>query len=117
MEYPTDSYGNPVEVRRPGMMQDNFSRAYPTHGLPLSSSPVAAYDAYIQLPSDPADPIFTNSPSPSASEPRTPDSDVGGPTWSDNVFGALGSTGPLSYGSYIPLSDSSFAHEPLADNE
>ncbi|KAF1978899.1 hypothetical protein BU23DRAFT_190346 [Bimuria novae-zelandiae CBS 107.79] len=115
MEYPTDSFGNPVEVRRPGMMHEGFAHGYPTHGLPMSSSPVGGYDAYIQLPSDPSDPLFSNSPSPSASEPRTPDSETAG--WSDNVFGSMGGAGHLGYDPYVPLGDSTIAHEPLAENE
>jgi hypothetical protein len=82
----------------------------------MSSSPIAGYDAYIQLPSDPAEPLFTNSPSPSASEPRTPDSDV--PGWHDNVFGSIGSAGHLGFDHYpINLSGSTFAHETFDEAE
>lgn len=116
MEYPTDVFGNPVEVHRSSMLHGSFTHGLSSQGLPMSSSPIGGYDAYIQLPSDPAEPLFTNSPSPSASEPRTPESDVAG--WHDNVFGSIGSAGQLSFDHYpIDLADSTFAHEPLDDIE
>lgn len=86
MEYQPDVYGTGSEQR---MSQQMF------HGLPhrpLSSSPLASYsDGYIQLPSDPAVPLFTRSPtdtpSPPASEPRTPDSQTLG--WGDSIYIAM----------------------------
>lgn len=125
LEYPNDTFGNPVEVCRPGMMHDTYTHGLPTHGLPThglpmvssphGSSPLGAYDAYIQMPSDPAEPLFTASPSPTASEPRTPpDSDTHG--CYDNRYGPLSNVG-LCFDPYIPLGDSTYAHEPLGDDE
>jgi len=117
MEYQPDVYGGPLEPRRLDMPQQVF------HGLSVSSSPLADYDnGYFHLPSDPAEPLFTNSPSPSASEPRTPDSEA--PGWNDNLFGNMGGMGHMGGGfdPYMHLGDSNmgdsgFAQSPLGDNE
>ena len=115
MEYPIDTFGNPVEVRRPAMMHEYLTHGLRTHGLSMSS-PIGSYDACIQLPSDPAEPLFTNSPSPSASEPLTPDSD--GTGWNDDVFASMGGIGHIGLDTYqTSLNDSTLAHEMPGENE
>ncbi|KAJ4299904.1 hypothetical protein N0V90_005151 [Kalmusia sp. IMI 367209] len=102
LDYAIDSYNSsPLQVPQ------TF------HGLPISQQEmVAAYgDGYIHLPIDPAEPLFTNSPSPSTSEPRTPDS--GDSSWSDMPLGPMGGVSHLPYENYV----SSYAHEPCAENE
>ena len=116
MEYPIDTFGNPVEAYRSSMMHGAYSSGFPTNGLPILSSPAGTCDAYIQLPSDPAEPLFTNSPSPSASEPRTPDSEI--PSWNDNVLGSFAGLNDSGFDHYpITFAGSTFAHEPLEENE
>ncbi|KAJ4351862.1 uncharacterized protein N0V89_007206 [Didymosphaeria variabile] len=118
MEYQPDAYGPATDSCVP---QQIF------HGLPngsMSSSPLAAYnDGYIQLPSDPAVPLFTSSPadtpSPSASEPLTPDSQASG--WDDNFYGNIGGIGFEYYGGsdigISAINQDGFAHEPLGEGE
>jgi hypothetical protein len=53
-------------------------------GTPLSHQSTTFGDsAFIELPLNTADPLFTNSPSPTADEPRTPDSQNAG--WANDV--------------------------------
>jgi hypothetical protein len=117
MEYQPDVYGNAAEPRMP---QHIF------HGLPNApmSSPLVSYsDGYIKLPSDPSAPLFTSSsvdsPSPSASEPRTPDSQ--GPIWDDAIYGPIGGIGPGGYdfGNFGTTDHphERFAHDALGDRE
>lgn len=117
MEYQPNAYSSPLEARRLDMSQPLL------HGLPLSSSTLSSYDnGYFHPPSDPAEPLFTNSPSPSASEPRTPGSDA--PGWNDNFFGSISSMGQIGSGfdAYMHLGDinmgeSGFGPESLSENQ
>lgn len=116
MEYPTDTFGNPVETYRPNMVHGPCTNGLPINGLPMLPRSTGVCGTYIQLPSDPAEPLFTNSPSPSASEPRTPDSDIH--NWNDNILGSIPGLGDSGFDHYpITFAGSTFAHEPLEENE
>ncbi|KAF9732465.1 hypothetical protein PMIN06_004007 [Paraphaeosphaeria minitans] len=125
MEYQSDAHGTASEQRMP---QQIF------HGLPSASVPsssLASYsDGYIQLPSDPAVPLFTNSPtdtpSPSASEPRTPDSQSSG--WDGGIYDPMGGPGHAGFdlngfGLEIGIAGTSamphdqFAHDAFGNGE
>jgi hypothetical protein len=120
IEYQPDAYGNATEPRMP---QHIFHRL-PNGPMSSSSSPLVSYsDGYIKLPSDPSAPLFTSSPadspSPSASEPRTPDSQ--GANWDDAIYGPIGGIGPGSYdfgnfGTTDHLHER-FAHDALGERE
>jgi len=59
---------------------------------PVSSPTIRGDMASLQLASDMSEPLFTNSPSPTASEPRTPESPTDGTAWQadEPVLGAGG---------------------------
>ncbi|KAK7186611.1 fork head domain-containing protein [Paraphaeosphaeria sporulosa] len=123
MEYQPNAYGTASEQR---MSQQIF---HDLPSAPVSSSSLASYsDGYIKLPSDPAMPLFTRSPtdtpSPSASEPRTPDSQS--PGWDDSIYGPMGGPGHAGFdlnGFGIGIAGTSsmpndqFAHDSLVNGE
>ncbi|KAF2675866.1 hypothetical protein K458DRAFT_410912 [Lentithecium fluviatile CBS 122367] len=96
LDYVPEDFGNPLG----GSNMELFNRSYT--GTPLSQQSTAVGDsAYIELPMNPADPLFTNSPSPSADEPRTPE-EQGQGGWGDEVALAGGSqfVFDVAYGEY-----------------
>lgn len=69
LDYSPDEYS--ASFITPNM--DLFdTRSY--NSSPLSQMSSSGDSAYIHLPLDPSEPLFTNSPSPPADEPRTPES-------------------------------------------
>lgn len=100
-------YGSPTESEIGFLKEDDYSSMLripnmnlfdkpPYTGTPLSQQTTAygGDSAFIDLPLNPADPLFTNSPSPTVDEPRTPDSPTGG--WATEVAMA-GGGGPETF--------------------
>jgi hypothetical protein len=102
---PTPYYGSPVMSEAEfNYSKDDFGSSMDGSNIELFHHQPRAYDvspftqempmcsdtAYIQEPMNPTDPIiFTNSPSPTADEPRTPDSHVGA-GWGDDMMMGVG---------------------------
>jgi hypothetical protein len=94
-------YGSPIESEVEFMNDEDYgsmlrtsnmdlcnSRSYTGRPLSQQAAACSGDSAFIHLPVNTADPLFINSPSPTADEPRTPDSPTGG--WANEAAMAGG---------------------------
>lgn len=108
LDYATSYSSSPLQMPQSLHPMHSFgSLPMLSHHQDVQASPFA--DSVFNLPPDPSEPLFTNSPTPPASEPRTPDSE--GPVWGSTL-----GTGSVSHGAYETFV-SSYAHEPCAEYE